>query len=134
MNSPYGICLGHNGNLTNYDELFSNADQRGPPAPEYRIGFRGPAQRFCARVAELREWPADCRSDFRGGRSRARRCKGGYAVVALIVGIGVVAFRDPNGIRPLVLGERETEQGSDYNGLPLRALHSMCCSSNGFAT
>jgi amidophosphoribosyltransferase len=43
-----------------------------------------------------------------------QRCRGGYAVVALIVGIGVVAFRDPNGIRPLVLGERESDKGSDY--------------------
>ncbi len=43
-----------------------------------------------------------------------RRCRGGYAVVAMIVGFGIVAFRDPNGIRPLVLGQRETERGEDY--------------------
>ena len=42
------------------------------------------------------------------------RCRGGYAVVALIVGHGIVAFRDPHGIRPLVLGERSTEKGADY--------------------
>ena len=43
-----------------------------------------------------------------------QRCTGGYAVVALIVGFGIVAFRDPNGIRPLVLGERERRGHRDY--------------------
>ena len=43
-----------------------------------------------------------------------RRCRGGYAVVAMIVGIGLVAFRDPNGIRPLSLGSRQTDSGTDY--------------------
>ena len=43
-----------------------------------------------------------------------KRCTGGYAVVALIVGFGIVAFRDPNGIRPLVLGERELRGHKDY--------------------
>ena len=42
-----------------------------------------------------------------------KRCSGGYAVVALIVGHGIVAFRDPNGIRPLVLGRRAAEGGDD---------------------
>jgi amidophosphoribosyltransferase len=43
-----------------------------------------------------------------------RRCKGGYAVVALVLGLGLVAFRDPNGIRPLVLGRRQTERGIEH--------------------
>jgi amidophosphoribosyltransferase len=43
-----------------------------------------------------------------------KRCSGGYAIVALIVGHGIVAFRDPNGIRPLVLGKREVDGGNDY--------------------
>ncbi|MBT8088023.1 MAG: amidophosphoribosyltransferase, partial [Gammaproteobacteria bacterium] len=43
-----------------------------------------------------------------------RRCSGGYAVVLLIIGFGIVAFRDPNGIRPLVLGSRDVNGGTDY--------------------
>ena len=43
-----------------------------------------------------------------------RRCKGGYAVVSVVLGLGLVAFRDPHGIRPLVLGRRETAEGTEY--------------------
>src|SRR5690606_28251789 len=43
-----------------------------------------------------------------------RRARGGYAAVALVLGLGLVAFRDPNGIRPLVLGKRETAEGTEY--------------------
>ena len=43
-----------------------------------------------------------------------RRCRGGYAVVVMVIGFGIVAFRDPNGIRPLVLGKRESAQGDEW--------------------
>ncbi|MBC7657882.1 MAG: amidophosphoribosyltransferase, partial [Frankiaceae bacterium] len=43
-----------------------------------------------------------------------RRCKGGYAIVGLVLGLGLIAFRDPHGIRPLVLGKRETPAGVEY--------------------
>ena len=43
-----------------------------------------------------------------------RRCTGGYAVVSMVLGLGLVAFRDPHGIRPLVLGKRETASGTEY--------------------
>ena len=43
-----------------------------------------------------------------------RRCQGGYAAVALIIGYGLVAFRDPNGIRPIIIGKKETEDGPEY--------------------
>jgi len=43
-----------------------------------------------------------------------KRCSGGYAVVAMIIGHGIVAFRDPNGIRPIVIGRRETDSGAEY--------------------
>ena len=114
VNSPYGICLAHNGNLTNHDELTAHLvrhDRRHLSttsdsevllnvfAHELHVRANGtptPEQVFDA-VAAVHE-----------------RCRGGYAVVAMIVGFGIVAFRDPNGIRPLVLGERKTEDGDEY--------------------
>lgn len=107
VNSPYGICLAHNGNLTNYDELAelligedrrhlsTNSDSEvllNVLAHELQIRVDGnPTAKNIADAIEALH----------------QRCKGGYAVVALVVGFGIVAFRDPNGIRPLVLGERE---------------------------
>lgn len=114
VNSPYGICLAHNGNLTNFDELaelLTQQDRRhlntgsdsevllnvfAHELQSRSNGHPGPDQVFDA-VAALHE-----------------RCSGGYAVVAMIIGHGIVAFRDPNGIRPLVLGSRETELGTEY--------------------
>jgi amidophosphoribosyltransferase len=43
-----------------------------------------------------------------------KRCRGGYTAVALINGFGIIAFRDPNGIRPLVYGMRKNQYGNDY--------------------
>jgi len=114
VNSPYGIVLGHNGNLTNCDELAElliKEDRRhlntgsdsevllNVFAHELQLRTNGkptPTQIFDAVDAVH------------------RRCRGGYAVVAMIVGIGLVAFRDPNGIRPLVLGAREQSAGPEY--------------------
>ena len=42
------------------------------------------------------------------------RCVGGYAVVAMVTGYGIVGFRDPNGIRPIVFGQRHTDEGVEY--------------------
>ena len=57
-----------------------------------------------------------------------RRCRGAYAVVAMITGYGIVAFRDPNGIRPVVFGKRETPRGDEY----VVASESVAVDSLGF--
>jgi amidophosphoribosyltransferase len=114
VNSPYGICLAHNGNLTNYDELaelLTRQDRRhlntGSDSEVLLNVFAHELQ----NSANGRPAPEQV---FEAVEAVHRRCSGGYAVVAMIIGHGIVAFRDPNGIRPLVVGERETEDGTEY--------------------
>ncbi len=110
--SPWGIALAHNGNLINTEAL-----RREVFAQDRRhVNTDSDSEVLLHVLAhELGE---------RGGLSPAsaiaavgavhRRVKGGYAIVSLVLGLGLVAFRDPNGIRPLVLGKRETPEGDEY--------------------
>jgi len=114
VNSPYGICLAHNGNLTNCDELaelLTRQDRRhlntGSDSEVLLNVFAHEIQ----NSADGRPVPEQI---FDAVEAVHRRCRGGYAVVALVIGHGVVAFRDPNGIRPLIMGEKETEAGTEY--------------------
>ena len=114
VNSPYGIVLGHNGNLTNTEELAElliKQDRRhlntGSDSEVLLNVFAHELQ----MSAKGKPTPEQI---FDAVDAVHRRCRGGYAVVAMIVGIGLVAFRDPNGIRPLVLGARKMESGTEY--------------------
>ena len=114
VNSPYGICLGHNGNLTNHDELAAlliKEDRRHLNTDsDSEVLLNVFAHELQTRV-DGRPAPEQV---FDAVEALHERCKGGYAVVALIVGFGVVAFRDPHGIRPLVLGKREFRDHTDH--------------------
>jgi len=114
VNSPYGICLAHNGNLTNYDdlaELLIREDRRHLSTnSDSEVLLNVLAHELQIRVNGS-PTPADI---FGAVNAVHKRCKGGYAVVAMIIGFGIVAFRDPHGIRPLVLGERESGGQKDY--------------------
>jgi amidophosphoribosyltransferase len=114
VNSPYGICLAHNGNLTNYDELAAlliGEDRRHLSTnSDSEVLLNVLAHELQVRV----KGNLTTRNVFDAVDALHKRCKGGYAVVALIVGFGIVAFRDPNGIRPLVLGEQECLGRKNY--------------------
>jgi amidophosphoribosyltransferase len=111
VNSPYGICLAHNGNLTNAGELTQMLVRA-----DLRHLYTGSDSEvllnvFAHELQQLGKPAASPRDIFDAVRGVHRRCRGGYAVVAMIVGHGMLGFRDPNAIRPLVLGRRLASDG-----------------------
>jgi amidophosphoribosyltransferase len=114
VNSPYGICLAHNGNLTNSRELTEvlvREDRRHLNTGSDSEVLLNVLASELQRVGTPRVTPADI---FAAANAVYRRCRGGYAVVAMVIGHGILGFRDPNGIRPLVLGQRRTPRGTEY--------------------
>ncbi|QBG37418.1 amidophosphoribosyltransferase [Litorilituus sediminis] len=113
-NSPFGISLAHNGNLTNADELkqWLQTEARRhvntTSDSELLLNILG---HELQQTENLALTPDDI---FTAIGNVHKRVRGAYATVALIIGHGMVAFRDPNGIRPLVFGKRETEHGVEY--------------------
>jgi len=114
VNSPYGLALGHNGNLTNVDELreelFREDLRHINTSSDSEVLLNVMAHELHA-IGRLRLSPDDV---FRAVSAVHRRCRGAYAVVAMIEGFGILAFRDPYGIRPLGYGRRETDQGTEH--------------------
>ncbi|MEZ5561365.1 MAG: amidophosphoribosyltransferase [Gammaproteobacteria bacterium] len=128
VNSPYGIALAHNGNLTNSDELKALLVQQD----RRHLNTGSDTEALLNVFAhELQQQPADeltPQAIFAAVSAVHRRCRGGYAVVALIIGYGIVAFRDPHGIRPVCLGRRETPDGSEH----MVASESVAMDALGF--
>jgi len=129
VNSPFGIVLGHNGNLTNTDRLKSELFRQDLR----HVNTDSDSEVLLNVLAhELQEASANCKLDpaiiFAAVSGVYRRCRGAYAVVAMIAGYGLLAFRDPYGIRPLVFGKLETEHGTEY----LVASESVALTSLGF--
>ncbi len=112
VNSPYGIALAHNGNLINTDALRREVFEQD----RRNINTESDSEVLLNVFAhELdTQKPLAPESAFRAVEGVMRRAKGGYAAVAVVLGLGLVAFRDPHGIRPLVLGKRETPEGDEY--------------------
>ena len=111
VNSPYGIVLAHNGNLTNAAELnkaLFQSDLRHVNTTSDSEVLLNVFAHELQLQGKLRPMAEDVFAAVRGVH---RRCRGAYGVVAMISGIGLLAFRDPNGIRPLVYGKRVNEQG-----------------------
>ena len=128
VNSPFGIVLAHNGNLTNADELQNqlfNDDLR-------HINTNSDSEIllnvFAHEIQQVSHLKATKEGIFKAVARVHQRCRGAYAVVTLIAGVGLVAFRDPFGIRPLIFGKRELPEGTEI----MVASESVALTSQGF--
>lgn len=114
VNSPFGIALAHNGNLTNTqalsDQLFKSDRRHLNTGSDSEVLLNVLAHEL-QTSGKLKPQPEDI---FKAISEIHKRCKGAYAAVAMIAGVGMLAFRDPYGIRPAVIGKRETEKGTEY--------------------
>ena len=129
VNAPYGICLGHNGNLTNARELAEvlvREDRRHLNTESDSEVLLNVFASELQRVGTPRVTPADI---FAAANAVYRRCRGGYAVVAMVIGHGMLGFRDPNGIRPLVLGTAR-HRAAPNRCWPPRAWRWTCSASS----
>jgi len=129
INSPYGIALIHNGNLTNYNELkhiITEEDNRylnSSSDSEMLLNVLGHELQTDAE----RQLAPDV--FFGVMKNVYKRLTGSYSVIGLIAGQGMFAFRDPHGIRPLIYGKRQTATGGvEY----MIASESVALTSNGF--
>jgi amidophosphoribosyltransferase len=114
VNSPFGLTLAHNGNLTNTEELkraLFLADLRHintDSDSEVLLNV------FAHELQSLGKLDLNVGDIFEAVKGVHRRCRGAYAVVIMIAGIGILGFRDPNGIRPAIFGERRSHEGNEF--------------------
>lgn len=112
VNSPYGICLAHNGNLTNQDELTTEIFKADLRHVNTNSDSEVLLNVFAHELQSLKKLTPTADDIFAATEKLFSRCRGAYAVVAMISGYGLVAFRDPHGIRPLVYGQRKDKDGN----------------------
>jgi len=127
-NSPFGISLAHNGNLTNADELrdwlFTTARRHVNTTSDSELLLNILAY----ELQETQGLSLSPDNIFDAMEKVHQRVRGAYATVALIIGHGMLAFRDPNGIRPMVFGKRTTAKGIEY----MVASESVALDACGF--
>jgi amidophosphoribosyltransferase len=129
VNAPFGVSLAHNGNLTNTEtlkeEMFGRDRRHINTSSDSEVLLNVLAHEL---GEACRGGMPDPEAIFAAVAGVHRRVRGAYAVVALIAGHGLLAFRDPCGIRPLAFGVNETDQGTEY----LVASESVALDGLGF--
>ncbi|PQA38035.1 amidophosphoribosyltransferase [Amnimonas aquatica] len=128
VNSPYGITLAHNGNLTNAHVLAKDIFRSDLRHVNTDSDSEVLLNILAHELQERRKFIPEVDDIFAAVAGVHKRCKGAYAVVAMITGYGIVGFRDPNGIRPIIFGERDTPEGTEY----IIASESVAITSLGF--
>ena len=129
IDSPYGISLAHNGHLINNKALKNDLFKHDPKLTknsdsEILLNVLAHELR-CSQKDRL-----DVQSVFDAIKNVHNRCKGGYAAIAMINGFGIIGFRDPCAIRPIIFGQRNTPEGKEY----IIASESAAINSLGFTT
>lgn len=127
-NMPYGIALSHNGNLTNAEELKQELFAEDRRHLNTESDSEVLLNIFAHELLIQNKLRLTAEDIFVAVSGVHRRCRGAYAVVALISDYGIVGFRDPYAIRPLVYGKRETAQGPEY----MFASESVALNALGF--
>lgn len=129
VNSPYGITLAHNGNLTNADELSRDLFRTDLRHINTNSDSEVLLNVFAHELQKLGKLDPTKDDIFSAVSAVHQRCVGAYAVIAMITGHGIVGFRDPNGIRPVCYGERTDESGrKEY----MIASESVALSAAGY--
>jgi amidophosphoribosyltransferase len=129
VNAPFGIILAHNGNLTNWEqlkiEMFQNDRRHINTDSDSEVLLNVLAHEIQQATTG---YSLDPSALFKAVSMLHKRVRGSYAVVAQIAGYGLLAFRDPFGIRPLCIGFNDTEKGTEY----MLASESVALEGLGF--
>ncbi|MDT8397856.1 MAG: amidophosphoribosyltransferase [Pseudomonadales bacterium] len=128
VNSPYGVSLAHNGNLTNAAELSKDIFRDDLRHLNTDSDSEVLLNVFAHELQKLNKMTPTAEDVFTAVKGVHRRCRGAYAAVAMLVGYGIVGFRDKYGIRPLVFGKKKTRKGVEY----MLASESVALDSQGF--
>jgi amidophosphoribosyltransferase len=127
VNSPFGITLAHNGNLTNANEIRDKLFEKD----RRHLNTTSDSEVLLNVLAhEIDTVKGNVASEdvFRAVTNVHRTVRGAYAVAAMIIGHGMIAFRDPHGIRPLCLGKRNMNGKTEY----MVASESVALDAVGF--
>ena len=114
VNSPFGITLAHNGNLTNAEKLKRDLYEEDRRHLNTDSDSEILLNVFAHELQNCSDLSLSAEDVFTAVTGVHRRCRGAYAVVGMITGRGIYAFRDPHGIRPIAIGKRKTDVGVEY--------------------
>jgi amidophosphoribosyltransferase len=112
VNSPYGIAMAHNGNLTNADELRKQLYKEDLRHLNTNSDSEVLLNVFAHELMQQKKLNIEAEDIFSAVERMHKRAKGGYAGIGIIPSFGIFAFRDPFALRPICVGERENEDGS----------------------